>query len=301
MFAFPLDQMVGGILFEHSHRMIASFVGLLTVILAVWLWRREERRWVRMLGFAALGAVIAQGLLGGLTVLLLLPASVSVAHATLAQTFFVIVSSIALVTSKWWKSSDELRFERDTKTPSIVLLGIFTCLVIYIQLILGALMRHTDSGLAIPDFPLMYGQILPSMASDALASYNQQLIQSGIRLPSDDPITSSQILIHTLHRMWALVVAAFVIWTAVRTIKLRSSIKRLLRIACSLLGLIAVQITLGAATVLSRKAIDITIAHVVTGAALLVASSLLTLHAVKLFGMPFRKRSPSFVAKEAVA
>lgn len=301
MFAFPVDQMVGGIFFEHSHRMIASFVGFLTVILAVWLWKREDRRWVRMLGFAALGAVIAQGLLGGLTVLLLLPPSVSVAHATLAQTFFVIVSSIALVTSRWWKTSNELRYDRDTRTSSIVWLGISTCLVIYIQLIFGALMRHTDSGLAVPDFPLSYGQILPSLSPEALARYNQQLVQSGTRMTSDDPITSAQILIHVAHRFWAVVVAAMVVWTAVWTIKLRSRIKRLSRIAYSLLGLIAVQITLGALTVLSRKAIDITTAHVVIGAALLVISSLLTLHAAKLFGLPYRKPSPSFVAKEAVA
>src|SRR3972149_7804411 len=103
---FP--PMVGGILYEHGHRMIATFVGFLTTVLAVWLWKREQRRWMKWLGFAALGAVILQGMLGGLTVLFLLPTAISVSHATLAQTFFVIVSSLALFTSKWWMESQPI-------------------------------------------------------------------------------------------------------------------------------------------------------------------------------------------------
>ena len=82
--------MIGGIFYEHGHRMIASFVGLLTVILAFWIWKQEKRKPVRIVAFSALGAVIAQGVLGGLTVLLFLPAPVSVMHACLAQTFFCL-------------------------------------------------------------------------------------------------------------------------------------------------------------------------------------------------------------------
>src|SRR5437667_2183294 len=82
-----MPPMVGGIFYEHGHRMVASAVGLLTVVLAVWLSRREPRAWVRRLGYAALAAVVAQGVLGGLTVIFLLPTAVSVAHACLAQTF----------------------------------------------------------------------------------------------------------------------------------------------------------------------------------------------------------------------
>ena len=102
MFTFPLSKWVGGIRFEHTHRLIASAVGMLTVVLAVWLARREERRWVRRLGYVALGAVVAQGVLGGLTVLFLLPTAVSVAHACLAQTFFCLTVTIAVVTSPRW-------------------------------------------------------------------------------------------------------------------------------------------------------------------------------------------------------
>src|ERR1700674_5643739 len=99
MFTFPLSKWVGGIRFEHAHRLIASTVGLLTIVLAVLLARREPRRWVRRLGYLALCAVVAQGVLGGLTVLWLLPTAVSVAHACLAQIFFCLIVAVAVVTS----------------------------------------------------------------------------------------------------------------------------------------------------------------------------------------------------------
>ena len=86
-----LPPMVGGIFYEHGHRMIATFVGMLSIVLAVWLWRVESRAWVRWLGVAALGAVVAQGILGGITVLFFLPPAISSAHATLAQLFFCTV------------------------------------------------------------------------------------------------------------------------------------------------------------------------------------------------------------------
>src|SRR3972149_5273960 len=106
-----MPPMVGGVFYEHSHRMVATFVGLLTVILTVWIWRKEKRRWVRVLSLVALLAVILQGLLGGLTVLFLLPTGVSVGHAALAQTFFCVVTSLAFFTSRWWLSDDRLKHQ----------------------------------------------------------------------------------------------------------------------------------------------------------------------------------------------
>ncbi|MBZ0253451.1 MAG: COX15/CtaA family protein, partial [Candidatus Methylomirabilis sp.] len=100
-----MPPMVGGIFYEHGHRMVATAVGLLTVVLAAWLWVREERLWVRRLGLAALGLVVAQGVLGGLTVLLLLPAPVSSAHATLGQTFFLVTILIAYAVSREWRDA----------------------------------------------------------------------------------------------------------------------------------------------------------------------------------------------------
>src|SRR6185503_17396714 len=103
MFTFPLENWVGGIFYEHSHRLIASTVGFLILVLAFWLWRAEPRRWVRRLGFIALGAVITQGVLGGITVLWYLPDPISIAHASLAQIVFCLTTTIALVTSPGWR------------------------------------------------------------------------------------------------------------------------------------------------------------------------------------------------------
>src|SRR5882762_2887127 len=104
MFTFPPSMWVANIFYEHGHRLIASTVGFLTIVLAVWLWRADSRRWLRWLGVAALGAVIAQGVLGGITVLFFLPAAVSTAHAGLAEVFFCMTVAIALFTSPRWMS-----------------------------------------------------------------------------------------------------------------------------------------------------------------------------------------------------
>lgn len=137
--------MVGGIRYEHGHRMFAAFVGFLTVILAVWLWRAEPRRWVRAFGWGALGLIVAQGLLGGLTVKLLLPPSVSSAHATLAQLFFASVLSLALFTGNWWQK-DLPQFD-DAGSPRLRALAVATAVVILLQIVLGAIFRHHGFGI----------------------------------------------------------------------------------------------------------------------------------------------------------
>src|SRR5688572_16251097 len=134
MFSFPFEKMVGGIFYEHGHRMIASIVGMLTVALAIWTWRTDSRRWIRWLGVAALGAVILQGLLGGLTVLLLLPAPISIGHAALAQLFFCITVSLTLFTSRGWRSPS-------TPLPDDTVLKVIApsaSVLIYAQMLLGA-------------------------------------------------------------------------------------------------------------------------------------------------------------------
>lgn len=298
MFAFPPGQMVGGILYEHSHRLIASFVGLLTLILAIWVWRREDRRWVRMLGLAALLLVLAQGVLGGLTVLLLLPTAISVSHAMLAQTFFIVVASIALFTSPWWR--EEHRVPLGEGAP-IVLLSLAAAAAVYVQLILGALMRHTHSGLAVPDFPFAYGQIIPSLSHEAVDRYNQYLIASGIRIAADDPVTSSQIIIHMIHRFWALVVCVPVVWTSLRLAKLSSADKELPRFAYRLTGLLIVQIALGSLTVLTGKNVVITTAHVAAGALLLVCTVLAALRSIRLWGFPVARIPVALPARGTTA
>src|SRR3954451_12590221 len=156
LFTFPPSMWVANILYEHGHRLIASTVGFLTIVLAVWLWIAEPLGSLRWLGLAALGAVVAQGLLGGLTVLFFLPPAVSTAHAGFAEIFFCLVVAIALFTSPGWIANDDVL---DDETLRRVATS--TTILIYTQILIGATMRHTGAGLAIPDFPLMLGHVVP--------------------------------------------------------------------------------------------------------------------------------------------
>ena len=137
-------QMVGGVFYEHGHRMVAQIVGMMMIALALWTWRADQRRWMRRLGFWALAAVIVQGILGGLTVIFFLPPAVSTAHATLAQTFFVGVVAMALFTSRDWLETPPLG-SRDAGRSRITTRFLIHLALgsIYLQLILGAAFRHS--------------------------------------------------------------------------------------------------------------------------------------------------------------
>ncbi|HKF41499.1 MAG TPA: COX15/CtaA family protein [Thermoanaerobaculia bacterium] len=243
-----MPPMVGGIFYEHGHRMVATTVGILTVILAVWLSRREPRRWVRRLGWAALAAVVAQGVLGGITVIFLLPTAVSVAHACLAQTFFCLVVTIAVVTSKRWREG------RAAGGGGVTRIGAATVAVVFLQLLVGALMRHNKAGLAIPDFPLALGRVVP-------------------------PLDSFPVAIHFLHRVTAVLVLGFAVACGARAFASRRP--GLKKTAILLIGLVCVQITLGALTVLTHKSVAITTAHVATGALILGTALAFTLATLK--------------------
>lgn len=246
-----MPPMVGGILYEHGHRMVATFVGLLTTILAVWLWRSEPRRWMRRLGMAALAMVIAQGVLGGITVLYLLPTPISVTHATLAQTFFCVVVLLAFATSNEWKTAGR---ESDGARPPLRTLAIVATGSVYLQLILGATVRHTGAGLAIPDFPLAFGALIPPFESGAVA-------------------------IHFTHRLFALVVTVAMAWLVIRVWRQYRHEPRFLRPAIALSCLVLLQILLGGTIVWTSRAVLPATAHVATGALLLAASWLVTLRA----------------------
>ncbi len=271
MFTFPLSQWVGGIRFEHSHRLIASTVGFLTIILCFWLWRREKRRWLCWLGTAALLAVIAQGVLGGLTVLYLLPTPISVLHACLAQTFLCMVVSIAVFTSPRWISRSGRSQASTGAAPHrwvlLLTLGIFG------QLILGAVMRHTQSGLAVPDFPRAYGQWVPDLSASAIDQYNQQR-RFDLLLPV---VTKEQIIYHLAHRLGAIAVTILVLGAAGRILRDYGRHSSLRNPAILLLFLLAGQIALGAWTVWSEKAAVVATAHVAIGASMLATAWLLTL------------------------
>ena len=139
---YKIPPMVGGVKYEHGHRMFAEFVGLLIIVMAVWTQRVEYRTWMKALGWIALGAVIGQGVLGGLTVLFHLPWVISTAHATLAQTIFCVVTAMALFTSKGWLQEAEPIME-DGLMPSTPALTALAAACVWVQLILGAAFRHT--------------------------------------------------------------------------------------------------------------------------------------------------------------
>jgi cytochrome c oxidase assembly protein subunit 15 len=251
MFTFPLEKMVGGIRFEHTHRLIASGVGFLIMLLAIWLRFAEPRRLVRRLGYMALTAVVTQGVLGGITVLWFLPDPISIAHASLAQLVFCLTISIALMTSPGWKRAYA---DRGPAPDDHVLRGVAlaTTALVYLQIVVGATMRHTDAGLAIPDFPLAFGQLIP-------------------------PTWDAKIAVHFAHRVGALIVTLFVIATTGHVFYHHRQRRELWRPSALLLALLTIQITLGALTVLSQRQYVINSLHVVTGASVLATSLILTL------------------------
>lgn len=273
-----MPPMVGGIFYEHGHRMVATFVGFLTTVMAFWLWRKDERKGVRRLGWIALLAVITQGILGGITVLLLLPTWVSVSHATLAQTFFSLTIVLALMTSRLWKADDTETVAAAGRTRLWVILAAGA---IWIQLILGALMRHSASGLAIPDFPMSYGHWLPPMNGADMASLNDYRL-TYYDLP---PIDITQIWIHFAHRVGAVVVTAIVLGCVIHILR-NYKLPRLRETAIILGLLLLVQFLLGALTVWTGKGVQIATAHVAVGALLLGTSVALAAYTFRLVRVP---------------
>ena len=265
MFSFPLDKMVGGIFYEHGHRLIASTVGFLMVILAVWLWQVEPRRWVRRVGFVALGAVITQGLLGGLTVIYFLPAPISISHAGLAQLVFCLTLTIATVTSQGWREGYQ-RMTGAAREGDVLLtrLVTVTTAVAYVQIILGATMRHTEAGLAIPDFPFAFGQLVP-------------------------PHWDAKIAIHFAHRMGAVAVSVLVLATAGHVFAHHWRRPSLRNPALLLVLVVCTQVTLGAYVVWTAKQFIVNSAHVANGALVLGTSLALALRSHRLFGRHARE------------
>lgn len=140
---FP--PMVGGIRWEWSHRLAAGSVSVLTLILAAWMWFRESRPWVRILGVCAFLLIIAQAILGRFTVKTFLDPPVSAAHATLAELFFITIVSLAVFTGKWW--TGDVPQLHDDESPQLRTLAIWTSCLILVQIILGAAFRHNAFGI----------------------------------------------------------------------------------------------------------------------------------------------------------
>jgi cytochrome c oxidase assembly protein subunit 15 len=252
---FP--HMTGGVLFEHGHRLVAGTVSCLMLGLAATVQRVEERSWVKRLAWGAMVAILLQAVLGGVTVLLHLPTQVSVAHAGLAQIFFCLIVSLALVTSKGWIEEQPHRIT--DRPSSIRKWAAWTTVLVYLQIVVGAVTRHSGSGLAIPDWPLSFGQIFP-------------------------PDWSPRVVLQFSHtRIGAFLVLLFVSHTAFRACVHFPEEKGLFLPAAAAGFLVWLQCFLGVAVIVTQKAIVPTSVHVIVGAATLASMLVLTLNSFHLF------------------
>ena len=136
-----LPPWIGGIRYEHSHRVLAGFTIILTLGIAIGPLFTDRRRWMKALALAGLGTIVAQAVLGGMTVLHFLPPAVSTAHATVAQTFFCIAIAIAIFTGRQWVEEIP-QAATDNGHPTLLTLSSLSIVVLYVQLILGAMFRH---------------------------------------------------------------------------------------------------------------------------------------------------------------
>jgi protoheme IX farnesyltransferase len=253
-----MPPMVGGILYEHGHRIVAALVSFFVGLQAgVLLWG-ERRAAVRRLGVAAFAAILMQALLGGLTVLLLLPPAVSSAHAGLAQIVFALTAAIAWMTSRAWTSGalaegvsapDARALHRAFRLASLA------ALATYVQILLGAVVRHTGAGLAIPDFPLSFGRFVPTAAE----------------------LGSRGVAIAFAHRAFALVAALCILAALADAWRLRERMPVLGPFAAVWGALLALQFVLGALSIWTRKAVPVTAAHLAVGGLLWVTAVLVTL------------------------
>ena len=283
MFLFPVSKWVGGILFEHTHRLIASVVGFLTIILAVWIWLAEgppsvaaatygatSRQWVRNLGIIAVAAVVLQGVLGGLRVTMLKD-EIGIFHACVAQAFLGLLVFIALATSRFWRSLGRSNLTGLTgqvlqRLRAIATFAVVITIAIYVQLALGATMRHQHRDLSILDFPTANGAWLPDTSAAALAKINAWRDAHAL---SD--VTAFQIWLQMAHRFLALLIAIGVIMFFLKVRRFRHSSRAPILSGLTILWaiLLCLQITLGAWTIWSNKAADVATAHVAVGAVML--------------------------------
>lgn len=341
MFTFPPSQWIGGIWYEHVHRLNGTVVGFLAILVALHAWgparslrvrrnalivacafaaitlatvvclfiattqswighdggklmqhfvvgfasvaaistatwsarRREDRRWVRWLCVIALVAVCVQGVFGGLRVELI-NLTLAIIHGCFAQAFFCLAAAVCVVTSRWWETAV------DCGAGASQLRGLwrsagFAGLLIFLQLVVGATMRHHGAGLAIPDLPLAYGKLVPPASAAGLDVVNQFRAWS----LHEKPVTLWQVWLHFGHRLGAVVVTL-----ALVAVVYSFARRKLLPWSTVIVaGLLAVQFTLGVLTVLWKKPADIASAHVAVGALLLMSTAVLTIRAARLY------------------
>jgi heme a synthase len=263
---YRMPQMIGGVKFEHGHRMIAEGVGLLTIIVAVWTWMVDKRRWMRALTIGAVLGVIFQGVLGGLTVLNFLPPAISTAHGVVGQTMFCVLAAIAVFTGKSWLNEPVERITLKDARPLIrhswMLIGF-----LYLQLILGAAFRHVWT---------KWG-----------------------------PVGSNHWPVHKIIHMFlyphilnALFVAALILYLAMRALTKHANIPHIKKPAMGLLMLLILQLLLGVSAYMVRVVqgvndvqptialVGVTVAHLGVGALILALTVIFTIQAYRHRGEP---------------
>jgi cytochrome c oxidase assembly protein subunit 15 len=291
MFLFPVSRWIGGVFFEHTHRLIASGVGLLTLVLCGLTFATEDRRWVKNLAAIAVLAVIVQGVLGGLRVTEHNPL-LGLFHGCLAQSFFSLLAVIALVTSRFWRAL--ARREPDRRLLSFRRWTLVVTAMVFVQLVLGAAMRHSHAGLSIHDFPTVYGGVLPPFEGTAIDTINQ------IRAANSEPPTSvGLILLQYVHRVWAVAVLAGIVSIATAALRQANFPHALKRFAVIWVGLVTIQFALGAWTIWSNKAADIATSHVLFGALTLMNGVLFSVTLCKLVACAKPRGSDSSTRMEA--
>lgn len=275
---FP--PMVGGVFYEHGHRMVATVVGFLTLLLAILTASFEKRRWVKNLSYVALAAVIIQGILGGITVKFFLPLWVSVSHGILAQTFLCILVILAYSFSLEHQTRFNENFKSDHNSLKTSLVLIY---FIYMQLLFGAIMRHTHSGLAIPDFPTMGGEWWPKFDQTMLNTINANRFDLNLA-----PVDLGNVLIHFVHRFMAVILVCILL--VLNAVFKKITVQNIqVRKTLNILNMLFIlQIGLGITTVLTHKEYRLTSLHVVTGAIILAWTVLLFLRAAPVQIRPLK-------------
>ena len=298
MFLLPWDKWSqGGIFWEHSHRLKGAFVGLLTMSLAISLWFSRVPDVLRKLGLVAFFGVVLQGILGGFRVVFDKHgwgAEFGVIHAAVAQLFFSLICVIALMTTRRWQSWSDVGALQSVDSNLRRWAPVVTVLI-FVQLLIGASMRHQHAGLAIPDFPLAYGNVWPDTSAAAVAGYNQ----ARVSMISYNDITAGQIILQMVHRIMAYTIAGLVIVCWWRTRKTHSAGSPLRHFANTWLALILVQVALGATTIWTKKAADVATAHMAVGALSLMTGALFSMAAFRLLPSSQSQRLPRSAADVA--
>lgn len=360
MFLFPPSQWIGGIFYEHTHRLLGTLSGFLSVALVAMTWaparklrtrnvlgwvtlvsllltgvlvsikiyliqtqsvgyefiksfshlyvtsgsaalfagcfwlarQREERRWVRWLTIVQLLAIILQGTLGGLRVTEV-NTTLAIIHGCFAQLFFALTGFTTLVMTRWWQqSSDAQLSDLASHGRRVVRTGAVLVLVTFLQLIVGATMRHQGAGLAIPDLPLAFGKFLPPLDEESLQQAN------AIRAWDyhlSGQMTLEQMWIHFGHRIGAVLVTVTVVFLAFQVfLKLREC-RIAIYLTVSLCVLVTIQFTLGVLAVYTGLVKDVTALHVAFGALTMLMGVLTTAALARVYGI----RKPVLVSQNA--